>query len=68
MTPKYITCYYRRGDGFIGTRTVRGRKELCVCVGRFPSRSDRRAEQLKEKVINLDRRKFTGRVEVVKLD
>jgi hypothetical protein len=53
---------------FIGTRTVRGRKELCVCVGRFPSRNDRRAEQLKEKVINLDRRRFTGRVEVVKLD
>ena len=53
---------------FIGTRTVRGRKELCVCVGRFPSRNDRRAELLKEKVINLDRRKFTGRVEGVKLD
>ncbi len=55
-------------DAFIGTRTVRGRKELCVCVGRFPNRNDPRAEQLKEKVINLDRRKFTGLVEIVKLD
>ena len=53
---------------FIGKRKVRGKQELCVCVGRFPRRDDPRAELLKQKVINLDRRRFTGLVEIVELD
>jgi hypothetical protein len=53
---------------WIGQRTVRGRKQLCVCVGRFQSRSDPAAERLKQTVINLNRQRYATLVEIVKLD
>jgi hypothetical protein len=49
-------------------KTVRGNVELAVCVGRFESRDDPRAEQTKQAIIGLDRRRYTGVVEVVKVD
>jgi hypothetical protein len=53
---------------YVIQRKVRGRMEWCVCAGRFETRNDPRAEQLKQAVINYDRRRFTGLVEVIKLD
>jgi hypothetical protein len=49
-------------------KTVRGNQELAVCVGRFESRDDPRAEQTKQAIIGLDRRRYTGVVEIVKVE
>jgi hypothetical protein len=49
-------------------RNIKGKTELAVCVGRFDSREDPRAEQTKQAVINIDRKRFAGVVELVKLD
>ena len=53
---------------YVIERKVRGHMEWCVCAGRFAQRNDPRAERLKQTIINFDRRRFTGLVEVIKLD
>jgi hypothetical protein len=53
---------------FVIKRRIRGKDEWCVCVGRFQTRDDPTAAQLKQSIINVNRRLLTGLVEVVKLE